>query len=80
MFKAIPIILTDEELQSLTNWEKLKLATQLLGSVSEHWNDDQIETYESKFSFDELVAEVQAVELKNDSPRTFGVKLYKVKR
>lgn len=48
----------------MSNYDKLRLAKDLLLEVSENWDEKMVDSYEACMSFDELVAEVWAVELK----------------
>jgi len=47
----------------MSNKEKLITAQKLLNEVVEDWKEENISKYGSKFSFDELVAEINTIEL-----------------
>ena len=48
----------------MNNKEKLKIAQKLLTEIVENWNENEVEFYDSKFSFDELVSEINSIDLK----------------
>ena len=48
----------------MTNAEKLEKAKTLLNEINESWDEDDVLEYESKLSFDELVAELNGITLK----------------
>lgn len=48
-----------------TNNYRLRVAQKLLKEIRDSWNKDHVVTYKSKLSFDELVVEVCAIELKD---------------
>ena len=54
----------DKTTPAQTNKEKLAEAVRLLREVNATWNEDEVEEYGSKLSFDELVTEVASVQLK----------------
>ena len=48
----------------MTNAEKLEKAKLLLNEISDTWSEDAVLEYGSKMSFDELVAELDSITLK----------------
>ena len=67
----IKVSAKDRGLDEGTNEEKLKTATRLLSDVCENWSEDEVEEYGATMSFDELVAEIGAIRLKDiDASKT----------
>ena len=55
---------------NMTNAEKLEKAKKLLGEINDSWSEDEVLEYGSKFSFDELVAELDGITLKEPKKGT----------
>lgn len=50
----------------LTQAQRMTMAKACLNKVSENWKEEDVSVYDSSMSFDELAAEVSAVELKGE--------------
>lgn len=53
----------------MTNQGKLSQARKLLSEVNEDWNEEEVLTYTATKSFDEIVLDLYAIELKGGEAR-----------